>query len=585
MKYNYKIYLLLLLVSNGFCFGFSSQNPKSDSIAFYVEKNHYKKALQLANTTIASSLKTKNYQKYFDASIAKSEIYFKLHENDKAFKVLFDALFIADKQKLTSSKTTILLRIAWSYSTLENNDAAKKYNAIGRKLAISNNDVKTEAEFNRQSFKIYSGINSDSAFYYLKALQKNIKKFKTTKLLYELHNNYFAYYSFINKPELAKKHLDSSYFFAKKLGKKELAIAYTNLGYHYLIVEKDYKKGEQHYLKQLQLSPNDTSSTEVTTAYLNLSYAYEQSKDYKNANIYLNKYINGTEAKYNQQLNDNIKDIETKYSIEKVENQYKTKQQLLEDKQSKKTKIFFIFIAVLVLFIILFYFFYQNTKLKQKNKLQDIESQIQQNIINATIDGQENERKKIAGVLHDNISALLSSAGLQLSAFVATHPNPSEEIFKTRTILKEAHDKVRGLSHELLPTLLAKFGLFYALQDLCEKNSNSLIKFDYISNVPDSKRFQEDFEMKIYFIITELLNNALKHSKATKATLFLYAPSNELIIKIEDNGIGFDDKSITSEGFGLTQIRARISSMKGTLKINSKPESGTNITIKLPIPE
>ncbi|RTY95388.1 two-component sensor histidine kinase [Flavobacterium sp. GT3R68] len=555
-------------------------------MALYVEKNHYNKALLFANKTIASSLKNKNHQKYYDTSIAKSAIYFKLHENDKAFKVLFDALFIAEKQKLASYKIEILLKIAWSYSAvLENNDTARKYTSIGRKLAVLNNDVNAQVSFDRLSFKIHSATNSDSAFYYLKALEKNIKKIKTNKLFCELQNNYFVYYTLVSKPYLAKKHLDSSYFYAKKLTKKELATAYGNLGYHYLTVEKNYKKGEQHYLKQLQLYPNDTTSNAVTDSYLNLSYAYEQLEDYKNANIYLNKYINGTEARYNQELNNNIKDIETKYSIEKVENQYKAKQQLLEDKQSKKTKIFFIFIAVLVLFIILFYFFYQNTKLKQKNKLQDIESHIQQNIINATIDGQENERKKIASVLHDNISALLSSAGLQLSAFVATHPNPYEEISKTRSILKEAHDKVRGLSHELLPTLLAKFGLFYALQDLCEKNSNSLIKFEYVSKVPHSKRFQEDFEMKIYFIVTELLNNVLKHSKASKAKLFIHVPSNELIIQIEDNGIGFDDKSISSEGFGLTQIRARISSMKGTLQINSKPESGTTITIKLPIQE
>jgi signal transduction histidine kinase len=76
------------------------------------------------------------------------------------------------------------------------------------------------------------------------------------------------------------------------------------------------------------------------------------------------------------------------------------------------------------------------------------------------------ERKKIAVFLHDNISALLSSAGLHLNVHTMKNKTQSEEITKTIAILGEAHDKVRDLSHELLPSLLVRFGLFYALKDL-----------------------------------------------------------------------------------------------------------------------
>src|SRR5690606_17105163 len=138
------------------------------------------------------------------------------------------------------------------------------------------------------------------------------------------------------------------------------------------------------------------------------------------------------DATFNEQTSRAIRDLEVRYQINKVEDEYLQKQKELEENQSKNKKIFAVFIALLILSLILFYFFHQNSKLKQNNKLKDIESQLQQNIINATIDGQENERKKIAAVLHDNISAMLSSAGLQLSAFVAGNPAPSEEIAKTR---------------------------------------------------------------------------------------------------------------------------------------------------------
>ena len=589
MKFkNTYLLLFVFLLLNSFCFGFSNQNPKTDSISSYVEKRQYEKALNYANTNLAISFKNKKYQDYFDIITAKANIYFKLKDNDKTFQVLFDALHIAEKQQLIHYRIVILREIAKKYSLLVNIAKTRKYISIGRKLAMANKDEYLTHDFNQLSYKINNDEaipNPDSCLYYLKKLERYSRKLNTANQLYLIQNNYFAYYTLINKPDLAKKYLDSALIYATKNKHKEyLATVYSNLAYYYLIVEKDYKKGEQEYLKQLQLYPNDSTSSEVLSTYYNITYAYEKLNDYKKANMYLNKYIDGTSAKYSEKTNADIKDLETKYRIERVESEYKTKQQLLEAKQSKNKKMFFVFIALLILCVILFYFYFQNTKLKQKNKLQDLESQVQQNIINATIDGQENERKKIASVLHDNISALLSSAGLQLSAFVATHQPPSEEIIKTRTILKEAHDKVRDLSHELLPTLLAKFGLFYALQDLCEKNSNSLIQFEYISKVPQRTHFHEDYEMKIYFIITELLNNILKHSQATKSIVMVEVISNRLLLTIEDNGIGFDAKSKSLDGFGLTQIRARIASMNGNLNINSKPETGTIITIKVPVP-
>jgi hypothetical protein len=93
----------------------------------------------------------------------------------------------------------------------------------------------------------------------------------------------------------------------------------------------------------------------------------------------------------------------------------------------------------LLLIIILFYFSFK-TKLKQKNKLKDIQSKIQENIINASVTGQEIERKKKL-ILHDNISALLSSAGLHLSVF----SSKSDRVRRKgkQSHLKEAHDKVR----------------------------------------------------------------------------------------------------------------------------------------------
>jgi signal transduction histidine kinase len=102
--------------------------------------------------------------------------------------------------------------------------------------------------------------------------------------------------------------------------------------------------------------------------------------------------------------------------------------------------------------------------------------------------------------------------------------------------------------------------------------------------VPTKTRYNEDFEMKMYFITMELLNNIIKHSRATQANLTIQENNKSLQIKIEDNGKGFDsNKFYKLEGFGINQIKARINNLKGTISINSKLNSGTTVAIEVPI--
>jgi two-component system NarL family sensor kinase len=280
----------------------------------------------------------------------------------------------------------------------------------------------------------------------------------------------------------------------------------------------------------------------------------------------------------------NLEIEEYKREVEKIESEYKTQQEILQQEKTMARRKFFAVISIFLISIVLFYFYIQNSRLIQKNRLNSLRNKIQQNIINASLSGQELERKKIASFLHDNISALLSSAGLHLSVFNAKNQNPSTEIQKTLALLGEAHDKVRDLSHELIPALLVRFGLLYALADLCEKNSNSNITFEYESDINNQKRYLEEFEIKIYFIISELLNNVMKHSQATIGKVSLQENATVLKIQVFDNGKGFDTNQFQIlEGFGINQIKARINAMKGNLTIDSKLDLGTIITINVPI--
>jgi signal transduction histidine kinase len=225
------------------------------------------------------------------------------------------------------------------------------------------------------------------------------------------------------------------------------------------------------------------------------------------------------------------------------------------------------------------------TELLQIQSIEKIKSESQIRILNATIDGKETERKQIAETLHDSVSALLSSANLHLQA---TKPQFNGdipiEIDKTQKIIVEASQKIRDLSHTLVSSVLLKFGLTYALKDMAEKYSNSQIQIH--TDIEGLRRYHQDFEIKVYNITQEFINNILKHSDASNATIFLREHNNTLCVKISDDGIGFDKTSIIrKDGLGINQIDARIHVMKGEFHIDSVEGSGTEIHVELPILE
>ena len=156
------------------------------------------------------------------------------------------------------------------------------------------------------------------------------------------------------------------------------------------------------------------------------------------------------------------------------------------------------------------------------------------------------------------------------------------ELDKTQEIILEAAEKVRDLSHTLVSSILLKFGLEYALKDIAKKYSNTELSFH--TEFTNVSRYSQEFEIKIYNVIHELINNILKHSKASNAYIVIEDKNDFLSILIEDDGIGFNYKySNEKTGLGLNQIEARIQMMNGNFLIESSENRGAKITISVPV--
>jgi len=201
----------------------------------------------------------------------------------------------------------------------------------------------------------------------------------------------------------------------------------------------------------------------------------------------------------------------------------------------------------------------------------------------------EEERKRIAANLHDSLGQVLLA--IKNHALLAMQSNPTEKNVQDR--LKEisltssqAIHEVRQIIHGLRPYQLDRLGLTQAIRALISRGSeNSTILF--ASRVEDlDGLFDKEAEIHVYRIIQEAVNNIVKHSCATEATVVIKKRENVIMLSIRDNGRGYDAEKWSPDshdvGYGLSGMAERVRILGGTMTINSQPEHGTSLNIDIP---
>jgi len=211
--------------------------------------------------------------------------------------------------------------------------------------------------------------------------------------------------------------------------------------------------------------------------------------------------------------------------------------------------------------------------------------------IQSIIAGQENERRRIAMEIHDGIGPLLSYAKLELDAFMddPVHRGKQmdeEKLLNIRETLDSITNDLRTLSHHLIPRLLEEFGLFSAFNNLSTKINNSVkTKVEFYCNFGPEIRFEKDLELNLYRCGQELLNNAVKHARASEILVQLIKHDQSIVLMVEDDGRGFQQHSNNPEefGIGLTNIETRVRTLNGEFIIESRENKGTTASIEIPL--
>ncbi|HSG67616.1 MAG TPA: sensor histidine kinase, partial [Bacteroidales bacterium] len=247
----------------------------------------------------------------------------------------------------------------------------------------------------------------------------------------------------------------------------------------------------------------------------------------------------------------------------------------------------YVIIGLVVLAIYLVIFFRFRAKKNQviaEQRVKQLEEEKKLLAVRFLVEGQEEERKRIATELHDGLGALLSVTKMQFTAIKDVRPENKPQYDKIAQFLEQASGDVRKISHNMMPGLLTKLGLCEALEDLFETLNDSEGMDARLEIVGPKERLPENKEIMIYRIIQEIVNNSLKHANANKIDLTIIVHPDQLDISCSDNGIGFDrDRILGKKTIGIQSIHSRVKFLDGNICIDSSPGNGTVYRINIPL--
>lgn len=237
------------------------------------------------------------------------------------------------------------------------------------------------------------------------------------------------------------------------------------------------------------------------------------------------------------------------------------------------------FTSVFVLFIIFFY--YSRKKIvKIEVEKRNLVIDHQKQLLDSIIDTQENERRRIAQDLHDEISSKLNvvSLHLQMLAYGGIEANETQEVAQNiLNLTQKSLESSRRIAHDLLPPVFDKFGLHAAVEELVfEVASTNQVKIQFNDQIEkEVLKLQTNIQLHIFRIFQECINNTLKYAKAKNISISFEKSDGNLLFSYHDDGVGFDMKQGKyKKGIGLTNIESRVTLIHGNFTLESKVDDG-----------
>ena len=211
---------------------------------------------------------------------------------------------------------------------------------------------------------------------------------------------------------------------------------------------------------------------------------------------------------------------------------------------------------------------------------------LENRLLTSVLRTEERSRASFSRELHDGLGPLLSSAKMSLSALQRAELNPKDRAMlqNSTAAIDEAIRSLREISNNLSPHVLNNFGLARGIKNFVDRVGQVYEKpaITFHTTLRE-QRYDSNVEVIIYRVVCELINNSLKHAECSQICLSLVEESGLLVLDYSDNGKGFVLRDVEYSGMGLSNIRSRVSSLKGKVTITSRPTEGMSVKVRVSI--
>jgi two-component system NarL family sensor kinase len=348
-----------------------------------------------------------------------------------------------------------------------------------------------------------------------------------------------------------------------------LSINYFNLGVMH-INKRRYVQALDALQNCLQYATAINYTDMQSSAVNEIADLYEQMGDYQQSLAYLKKHM-AINAKGNKN-SKTIDELQTKYEITQREDQV-----LQQQFEITKRNYWMAGISVIIVLMLLIGFiYYKQTKLRQLNIA-----------MQAIIETEESERKRIAQDLHDSVSQTMMAAKINLSVIGSEMPFINEEqkkrFDKVIGLVDYGFKEVRTISHNMMPWALHETGLNQVIKQFIGNIEPSCIAVNFFCRGFDAP-FDATTEIILYRVLQECVNNVMKHANADRLDISLIRDEENISLTIEDNGKGFDtSQPEIYRGMGLKNLQSRINFLKGKVELDSQVGKGTLVSVYIPL--
>jgi two-component system NarL family sensor kinase len=454
-----------------------------------------------------------------------------------------------------------------------NLENALPYFDKAEKLALTHKDsaLATDAQCTKGTIYFRKGSLDTAIFYYSQVLNSD---YANDQNLSNASLNMGTIYMRPQNKNLPQKSVPY-YQEAIRLSKSQsdIAVAKVYLGAAYIQL-KEYDKAESLLFDAVENSADVGLGEDVVNAHQNLAAAYYHNKKYKLAFDQLFKALSLNDSTFKKDNLEMMGKLEVKYQLAKKDKELAQKRLQISYQQSqiKERNLWIGGIASggLLLSGLLI------SLLKNHKRKEEIAR------LKSIMQGEEKERARIAHELHDGIISELSAVKMHFSAIeyqVKDHV-ASPDFREAMKQLEETTEELRKTSHNLMPEILIQSGITIAVHSFCEKLRKSTaipIDFQSYGEIP---RMNREFELTVFRIIQELVQNILKHAQASQILVQLSCEDSLLTITVEDNGKGIPEKPQSDTGMGLKNIKTRVKALGGQITIDTGTDTGTSVFIE-----